>query len=374
MASASEVVDVEALLAPIPGDNPAGENLQYAGLHDEIREARRSEDDLAQGDWQREIKVADWDLTIDLSEKALATRTKDLQVGAWLTEALVRKNGFPGLRDGLKVMRGLHERFWDRVYPEVEEGDLEGRANSLSWLDRQSAAAIKEVPLTKAPGMAYSYIQLEDSKRLDLPPNPASLDSEALQRLNDDRARASEQGKATPEDFAKAKAATARAFYEETAARLSECWQEFQLLDKVMDEKFGRETPGLGELKKTLDVVRDFVERTVKEKRLSEPDASELAASGGGEEPGAGASAGAPGTTSGPIRSRQDALTRLAQVADYFRRTEPHSPISYIVQRAIAWGQMPLDAWLADVIKDSGMLASIKETLGLKSAAGTTEG
>ena len=373
MSSASEVIDVEALLAPIPGENPAGENLQYAGLHDEIREARRSEEDLSQGDWQREIKVADWDLTLDLAEKALATKTKDLQVGAWLTEALVRKHGFPGLRDGLKVMRGLHERFWDQVYPEVEDGDLEGRANSLSWLDRQSAAAIKEVPLTKASGMAYSYLQLEDSKRLDLPPNPASLDPEALQRLNDERARASEQGKVTPEDFLKAKGATPRSFYEDASARLGECWQEYQALDKAMDEKFARETPGLGELKKTLDVVRDFIDKTVKEKRLAEPDASDLAASGGEEEAGAGAAAGVPGT-SGPIRSRQDALARLAQVADYFRRTEPHSPISYIVQRAISWGQMPLDAWLADVIKDSGMLASIKETLGLKSAAGTTEG
>jgi type VI secretion system protein ImpA len=373
MASASEVIDVEGLLAPIPGENPAGENLQYAGLHDEIREARRSEDTLAQGDWKREVKVADWDLTLELAEKALATKTKDLQVGAWLTEALVKKRGFPGLRDGLKLMRGLHDRFWDQVYPEVEEGDLEGRANSLSWLDRQCAAAVKEVPVTKAPGMAYSYLQLEDSKKLELPSNPTALDAEAAQRLSEERARASEEGKATPEDFAKAKGATPRGFYEETSTRIAECWQGFLALDKAMDEKFGRETPGLGELKKTLDVVRDFVDKTLKEKRLAEPDASDLAAGGGSEEPGAGAAAGVRGT-SGPIGSRQDALTRLAQVADYFRRTEPHSPVSYIVQRAIAWGQMPLDAWLADVIKDGTMLASIKETLGLKSAAGTTEG
>lgn len=371
MGSASEVIDVEGLLAPIPGDNPAGENLQYAGLHDEIREARRAEDTLAQGDWQREVKVADWDLTLELSEKALASRTKDLQIGAWLTEALVKKRGFPGLRDGLKVMRGLHERFWDQVYPEVEDGDLEGRANCLSWLDRQCAAAIKEVPLTKASGVGYSYLQYEVSKQLELPSNPASLDAEALERLNADRARAAEDGKATPEDFAKIKAATTRAFLEETSGNLAECWQEFLALDKAMDDKFARETPGLGELKKTLDVVRDFADKALKEKRLAEPDASDLAAGEGGAE-GAGPSTGGVPGTSGPIRSRQDALTRLAQVADYFRRTEPHSPVSYIVQRAIAWGQMPLDAWLADVIKEPSMLASIKETLGLKSAG--TEG
>src|SRR6266542_643388 len=369
MPSSSEVVDVEHLLAAIPGENPAGENLQYAGLHDEIREARRSEETLAQGDWQRELKIADWDLTLELSEKALATQTKDLQVGAWLTEALVRKQGFAGLRDGLHVMRGLHEHFWDRVYPEIEDGDMEGRANSLAWLDRQTASALKEVPLTKAPGMAYSYLQFEQSKQsFELPPG---ADAEAIERLNAERARVSEAGGVSAEDFAKAKAATPRAFYEDAAAQIAQCTQEYQALDRVMDEKFGRETPGLGELKKALEQVRDLVDKAVKEKRALEGESSEAGAEG--EAAAEAGGAGVPGT-SGPIRSRQDALTRLAQVADYFRRTEPHSPVSYIVQRAIAWGQMPLDAWLADVIKDGAMLASLKETLGLKVSGSPSEG
>jgi type VI secretion system protein ImpA len=363
MSSSAEVIDVEALLVPISGDNPAGENLQYSGLHDEIREARRSEDPLSQGDWQRELKAADWDLVLELSEKSLKAQTKDLQVGAWLTEALVRKHGFPGLRDGLKVMRGLHERFWDNVYPEIEDGDLEARANSLSWLDRQAAMAVKEVPVTKAQGMAYSILQLEQSKQFEI---PANADAEAIARINAERAKAAEDGKITPEDFAKAKAASKRAFYEEASAELQECAQEFQALDRTMDDKFGRETPGLGELKKSLDQVRDFVDKTLKDKRAEEPSAADVDA--GEAEEGGTAVGGAAGAT-GPIRSRQDALARLAQVADYFRRTEPHSPVSYLVQRAISWGQMPLDAWLADVIKDGGLLESIKETLGLKSAS-----
>src|SRR5712692_8212755 len=128
MSLAVEAPPLEALLAPITGENPAGENLRYAGLHDEIREARRSEDATAQGQWQRETKVADWPLVAELAADALATKTKDLQVGAWLAEAWVSLNGFTGLRDGLQLMHGLHERFWDRLYPETDDGDLEGRA------------------------------------------------------------------------------------------------------------------------------------------------------------------------------------------------------------------------------------------------------
>jgi type VI secretion system protein ImpA len=133
-----------------------------------------------------------------------------------------------------------------------------------------------------------------------------------------------------------------------------------QALDKVMDEKFGRQTPGLSGLQKSLDQVRAWVDKTVKEKRIEEPDASDLPEGAESGEPGAPA---APG---GAIKARQDALRRLAEVADYFRRTEPHSPVSYLVQRAIAWGHMPLDAWLGDVIKDGSLLENLRETLGLK--------
>jgi len=67
-------------------------------------------------------------------------------------------------------------------------------------------------------------------------------------------------------------------------------------------------------------------------------------------------------------QSRADALRRLAAVADYFRRTEPHSPVAYLVQRAVRWGEMPLEEWLRDVIVNEDVLARVHETLGLKNA------
>jgi type VI secretion system protein ImpA len=69
---------------------------------------------------------------------------------------------------------------------------------------------------------------------------------------------------------------------------------------------------------------------------------------------------------SGTIQTRQEALRRLADIAEYFRLTEPHSPISYLVQRAIKWGNMPLDVWLEDVVKEESVLGQLRETLGIK--------
>ena len=85
------------ILNPIPGDNPGGENLRYAPVYDKIREARRQDDEGPMGDWQRERKVADWALVIKLGSEAIATKSKDLQLAVWLTEALLHKEGFPGL-------------------------------------------------------------------------------------------------------------------------------------------------------------------------------------------------------------------------------------------------------------------------------------
>ena len=264
-----QVIDLERLLAPVDGSNPAGESLQYAGLYDEIREARRADEQLAQGEWKRENKLADWDTVIALADDALATRTKDLQIAAWYAEALVKQEGFPGLRDSLKLARLLLERFWDELYPENDEDDYEARANSFAWMDRQLAAAIKEVPLTEGTGgLRYTAHDWEDSKRFDIPEDTSNLDSTEIQKFSDLKEQAQTEGKITSEQWRVAKNTTRRTFYERTYAVLNESWSEFQALDLEMDNRFGSQTPGLGSLRKSLDEIRALIEKLVREKRL----------------------------------------------------------------------------------------------------------
>jgi type VI secretion system protein ImpA len=371
MSSEAPLLDFDRLLAPVSADQPSGESLQYSGLYDEIREARRADDVLEQGDWKRELKVADWDEAVALATDALLTKTKDLQIGAWLAEGLTMLHGFAGCRDGIKLMKGLHAEFWESCYPEIDEGDMEGRANVLSFFDRQVAISLRRSPLTRAPGMNFSWLEWNESRPFDIPDSvTGALDGDSQARLADLKRQATEENKTSGEDFRKAKGSTPKSYYEDASKTLAQAWDEFQGLDRIMDEKFGRQTPGLGELKKALEEVRRVVDAILKEKRALEPDAV--------AGRGAGAFAGDEGAQdggavvyrvagpSGPIRSRGEALARLGEVADFFRQTEPHSPVSYLVQRAITWGQMPLETWLADVIKDTGVLEGIKETLGIR--------
>ncbi len=368
MTSPAPVLDVEALLVPIPGENPSGESLQYSGLYDEIREARRADDEMNQGEWKRELKVADFEQEFDLAADAILKKTKDLQIAAWLAEAVTRLHGFTGCRDALKVLRGLHERFWDTLYPEIDEGDMEARANVMAWFDREISTSLKLAPLTRAAGGAYGFAQYQESRPYDVPGDTGlPPDPDTAGKLSELRQKAEEEKKLSGEEFRKAKNATPRVFYEDLSTCLSECMEEFKGLDKAMDERFARQTPGLGELKKTLADIQIVVERFVKEKRALEPSAAEPGTEAGEAAGGEGMVlvAGVAGT-SGPIRSREDALKRLSEVAEFFRRSEPHSPVAYLVDRAVGWGRMPLEAWLVDVIKDTGTLDKIRETLGIR--------
>ncbi|MGI9034802.1 MAG: type VI secretion system protein TssA [Pyrinomonadaceae bacterium] len=370
------VIDLDGMLQPVSEERPSGENLQYSGLYDEIREARRADLDVAQGQWQTELKTADYRQVIDLAVPALLTQTKDLQIAAWLSESLTRIYGFDGLRDSFKLMRGLQENFWETCYPEIDEGDQEGRANAIEWMDKPEilVLAAQSIPLTSGDGL--SYLAWEESKRFDIPENLDTLDSADQEKFNQLRAQAEQERRTTGEMWRKAKNQTRRAFYEQLYFTIEECWTEFELLNRTIEEKFDRnQTPAMTGLKKILEDIRPAVKRFLLEKREQEPDAVEQAENGaateGGEsvETGTTAAAGG-GTTTGAVRSRQDALKRLSDVAEFFRKTEPHSPVSYLVQRAVKWGNMPLDNWLQEVIKDEAVLGQLRETLGFGAYSG----
>ena len=67
-----------------------------------------------------------------------------------------------------------------------------------------------------------------------------------------------------------------------------------------------------------------------------------------------------------PIRSRAEAYQRLAEAADYLMHTEPHSPVSYLIKRAVTWGSMPLTELLQEIVSDHNDLQAILILLGMQ--------
>lgn len=344
---------IDVLAAPIDGG--AGEDLSFSELFDQIKEARRADPQyLSQGDWQTDLKQADWEQVVELAGEGIARRSKDLMLVAWLAEGLARRHGFAGVEHGLALATRLLEAYWDSLFPELEEG-IEQRATRLGWLDSTLAEVASQLPLTQ--GQAYSLLAYEESRQV-----------ENLARQNADVASAAlADGKINAEIFQRAVVLTDTAHLQAQHAQIGACLVALQGLGARADSLFGQEAPSFRNLDDVLHRCQQLLERLLKERNVdisanpapaAEPEAAPAARPASAETPAA-----VPAVNGMP-RSREEALALLGNVAQYFRQHEPHSPIPYLVERAIKWGGMPLDAWLRDVIKDGGVIDSIRDTLG----------
>ena len=258
------ILDFAAVLKPIDGDKPAGESVRYEGVYDAIQEARREDDALPMGDWQRDVKVADWRAVINLGTEAIAAKSKDLQIAAWVIEALAKRNGFAGLRDGFKLLQELQEIFWDGLYPEIEDGDLEFRAGPLSWLNEKLPAGIREIALTDGE-VQYSWNHWDESRKVD---NMGRQNPEAMQA-------AIAEGKITGEQFNKAVSDTPRAYYESLSEDINLAKEWLTSLEKTVDEKFGQDAPSLIKIRSAVDEYQEVLVGIVKKKRAEDPNYKE---------------------------------------------------------------------------------------------------
>lgn len=358
------VIDVETILQPIAGDNPAGNDVRNGKDFDVLKESRRQEEVLNQGDWQRDAKVADWPKAIQTATNILTEQSKDLQVATWLVEALLKRHGFAGLRDGLKILHGLHVNFWDVLYPAIEDGDLEYRSGKLDALNKLLPFAVNNTPLVRASdGTSYGYVHWKESQNIENLRRAAASESEKRRQLDE----ALKEGKIDGEKFDKAVAGTPLTHCSALLEQLSNCWDAYEQLDQVLDEKYGEAAPSLSAVKDAVGECRSLMNSIVKKKGGVGLDIK-ATPEGGAEGAGAAGAMATVGAFSGGMepRDRSEALRRLGAVAEFFRKTEPHSPISYLVQRAARWGEMPLDEWLREVIKDDSVLGGVRETLGIK--------
>jgi len=323
------------LLDPIPGPNPSGENLRYAPLYDKIKEARREEEEVPQGEWRREVKKADYAQVVKLATDALATKTKDLQLAAWLTEALIHREGFAGLRAGLELCRGLIESFWDTLYPELEDGDAELRAGPLGWMGNYLDRSVRRVPLTRN---GLDWFRYQESRAVGYEADVG--DNEAKREA---REAAIAEGKITAEEFDEAVAATDASFYERLLEDLEGSLAKLEALNDLCNDKFGDVAPDFSRLQTALEEVRVVVKTLLAGK-------SRAPAEAGMEVGEAGFAEAAPATAAVGVAARvvareeptdrEEAFRWVAAAARYLRREEPYSAAPYLMLRGWRWGEL----------------------------------
>jgi len=329
---------IDKLLAPVSEQHPCGDDIAFSSELDAIARARQADDpSLEQGAWVTTLKEADWKFVANRCATLIESRSKDLQLAVWLAEASARTGAFRGLGDSLLLIAALCELYWDGLFPLPDEGGFEQRVGNLCWIAARLPPLMLDMPITEGEG--YS--------------------------MNDaDAARLRPAGAEAGPDLEAARRRSSRGFYEALLADTAHCMRAIGELEKAVDDRLGADGPGFSAARATLQDVIHVVRPAAREAgALTDVVVGETA-------PGASAvapQAVAPALT-GQLQSRAEALAQLRLVAEFFRRTEPHSPVAYLAEKAASWGEQPLHVWLRSVVKDPASCAQLEDLLGVAPA------
>jgi type VI secretion system protein ImpA len=355
--------DIEKLLSPISAEHPAGESLRYDGTYDRIRDARREDDaSLPQGVWKRELRKAQWQLVESLSVEAIETRSKDLQIAAWLTEAWLNLYSFKGAATGLELMRALCESFWDDIHPAIEDGDLEFRMAPLAWINEKLSVSLKLLPITDPDALGekvFSWADWENASRLDnIGHRPGA-------------SKTVPDNSVTTAKFQQSAMLTPTAYFRAVRRDIQEMLDSCIRLEDFVDGKAGKEAPGLPRFRAVGESIGAFLDSLLDLRNEPAEDPEEASPPeiedefNGDEHHEAASILPMPSR----IRDRADAYYLLAEAADFLARTEPHSPTPYLIRRAISWGAMSLDELLPELVRNSAELTEIFRLLQIGNTA-----
>lgn len=359
------ILDMETLLAPIAGGDPAGEDIRYGGEYDLIKEARREEIDLPQGVWKADRKRAEWAEVIRLAVGVLSDRSKDLQVAAWLCEALLARHGVPGLVAGLELSAALLNGYGDDCHPRADEdGDLSRRALIFEWLNERLVVLLLTLSVTNPPADREQGLTFGDF-----------LNSQRLQAVGGRESRPPTRGGLVPvtlQMFIATVRATPAPFYRALYQGLTASLAALDRLKHALDSALGNQAPSMHDLSERLHDMTQWVLVTLRERgeepAMTHEQPDEDAAS---DSPLAPEMAEALETPPNPalavaaITSRREAYRQLAEIADFLAKTEPHSPTPYLLHRIVQWRDLPLPALLLELSRGRRDVAAIFELLGL---------
>ncbi|MBL8695627.1 MAG: type VI secretion system protein TssA [Planctomycetes bacterium] len=369
--------EIQELLEPIPGDAPGGKDHsghpEFLTLQADVKKQRKEMQDrainaelAARGEQELPVESGPtWKKIRDQADRLLRNRTKDLESALYWTEAGVETDGFVGLADGLGLLNGILEKFWDGCFPALSsDGDDFRRWSKLLALESLGPILDRQM-LLQAKGVdgpiPISYYQWKlSSGRVK---RPSGMTPEAS-KIFDDRVREVET------------------LWEQASkgASLDDLKSRLAVLDRCVSNLDALETTASAKFRppETEDDVRSFPKLRADVESCRRVIA-EIVESRGGSAAGAapaeagdsmsnesGGAAGGAAAPRGPVQGRAEAVQRLREIAAYFRATEPHSPISYLLERAIRWADMPFEILMRDIMDNQDALSTIDRLLGIK--------
>ena len=319
---------VEELLAPISAGLPCGVDIGYDPALQTLETLLQGKPEAQYGET---ITAAQEPVWKDIEARCLdlLSRSKEMRVIVILALALLKREGLAGFRDGLALLSGSLERYWEDLYPRLdpeENNDPTQRVNILSALftplgtfgdPYRFAERLNEARLFEAPGIGW--ISMADINRAT---DPATRES-ATPKLAQIQAglRASDAGS-----------------LKTTADAVSESITLVGAMDDFLTKTLGASVAPDSAL------LSDLLREINKNITVQMPESATNTAGGKTTSParaGTPLEAGSPGVPySGAVQTRQDVLAAMEEICSYYSRNEPSSPVPFLLRRAQRLAEM----------------------------------
>lgn len=358
-------IDISALLAPISEHAPCGIDYSFSNEFHLIKKSRIEDDNLLdQGDWVSERKQADWELVIRTASELMCKKSKDIRLLSWLTEAWSNQFGFEGIAKGLELSHLLLNQYWLTLHPEIEDEDLDQRIGLLQGLINQLPPLIKKVPIINSEPF-YNFLDYENF-----------LYHQNIRRKQSDDHEQQEQVSEL-EQFEQAVSNTSKNFQHQNFQAFSNVLEHWQTLKMVLDELMEVDAPSFANVDSNFNDIHQTLKKIYRTEILSSttpteknhqstPNTSFLTETVRTQPIMISNQTVFQPQMQNHLTNREQAMKVLQDIADYFRTNEPHSPVSYMLQKTIKWSQMPLHEWLTQVVKEENSLQMIQETLDVQ--------
>ncbi|WP_447840905.1 type VI secretion system protein TssA [Enterobacter bugandensis] len=344
------------LLVPISEEQPAGRNIEYEQIYEDIRQARESDPDyLPQGEWATELRKADWSKVVRLSCQVLKQDSKDLQVACWLVEGRAQQNGLNGLLQGGEFLTVFIQRYWQHGWPELDEDGAVFRHSILNRLDRQVAQWLQAYPLTGDPVSTLDHWQ-------------KVLIQEHQSTMKAGREHTDSAGDSDNDYSMETFNRWALTLSPQKIAAQSERLTQLLEMLNALEARYADINPqadsyAMGQTRGVITEMQDFMKRLFDRAAPAYDDVMNLNVLESREETLSVEGELFAGRTQKQGMSRDLAISQMLTIAHFFRQSEPSSPVPFLMERAARWANMTLTEWLEEMLEDESNMRDINKVL-----------
>jgi type VI secretion system protein ImpA len=291
----------------------------------------------------------DWAAIQRTTEEILSTSSKDLLVAARLTESLTRQHGLAGLAEGMEMLRRLVDEAWDRLHPAIEDGDAEVRAAPFNWLGEGDRGArfpvtVRSVPLVMLGSQGFGWL---------------------------DWKRGQEGRGGDAEAFDQAVQHWSRKACFDAAEVAQQASDKCAALVASLNDRLGEAAPSMEGLAEAIDDCLGLI-RHILSIKGGPPDGDDRGDADGqdleaaqtdqdGDPPAGDGHTASARDFRRAAMARTDVYRRLAEVGEDLRVLEPHSPVPFLIRKAVQWGSLSFPELIRVMSQEEGLMQMLSK-------------